>query len=154
MTPTHHFHFWRTFLGLRSILVILLLWIPVDQLAAQTKHLKDQPSSQALCSTEIKQTNTTPSPILGSKVVAKCPRPEDARGILIPEKSSNTTATRLARGLLYVPHRMLKLSLLGPRLGFWMYDHYELRERFFELFYNSDRTIGLFRWCFLRPDLA
>ena len=92
--------------------------------------------------------------MLGSAEVAECPRPHESQGISIAEKRPHPTAKNIAKSLLYLPRRILQLSLVGPRLGFWAYDQYDLRERFFDIFFNEDRTIGVFPMMFFETGFG
>ncbi len=82
------------------------------------------------------------------------PYPHEAHGILIPRTPKPRPVRNLARGLLYVPRRVLELALLGPRIMFWAYEYYDLRERFFDVFFNDDRTIGLFPSVFFETGVG
>lgn len=74
--------------------------------------------------------------------VAGAPPPGGESGRLDVE-DRDSTARRALRGVLYVPKVVVEIVLAPFQLPVWAYDHYHLKERYYRLFYNEDRTIGL-----------
>jgi hypothetical protein len=93
--------------------------------------------------------------VLAIGVVHADPVPEpDVRGAPVPGQESGrtdrgepdagpSTARVIGRGVRFVPRVLLEGLLLPIRGGVWVYDRYQLRERYYRIFYNRDRTFGI-----------
>ena len=55
----------------------------------------------------------------------------------------DSTARRALRGVLYVPKVIVQIVLAPFQLPIWAYDRYHLKDLYYRVFYNEDRTIGL-----------
>lgn len=70
--------------------------------------------------------------------------PTRTDGVAQPARSRGRKALWIPRSLLYVPRRAVVLALSPIRVALWAYDRYDLRNRFFRVFYFEDRTWGLY----------
>src|SRR5215475_3086410 len=74
--------------------------------------------------------------------VAGAPQPGDESG-QIDVSNRDSTARRALRGVLYVPKVLVEIVMAPFQLPVWAYDRYHLKELYYRVFYNEDRTIGL-----------
>lgn len=74
--------------------------------------------------------------------VAGAPQPGNESG-RIDVEDRDSTARRALRGVLYVPKVLVEIVLAPFQLPVWAYDRYHLKELYYRMFYNEDRTIGL-----------
>lgn len=61
----------------------------------------------------------------------------------LDEQDEDTAGRKLVRGVLFVPRLALELVLLPVRGTVWTYDRFDIGERYYETFYNRDRTFGI-----------
>lgn len=80
---------------------------------------------------------TVPEP---PPVATALPGQESGRVDTLP---SDSTARVIARGALVVPKWLLMAVLAPVQAGVWAYDRYQLTDRYYETFYNADRTFGI-----------
>lgn len=69
---------------------------------------------------------------------------EPTDGVARPARHRGRKALWIPRSLLYVPRRAILLALAPIRVAIWAYDRYDLRSRFYRVFYFEDRTWGLY----------
>ncbi len=74
----------------------------------------------------------------------QAPLPHEASGLLIPRDRSQYAWMWIPRAILFVPRWTLEVPLAMSRYGIWAYEHYDLRDRITDIFFNDDRTIGLY----------
>jgi hypothetical protein len=51
---------------------------------------------------------------------------------------------QIGRGVLFVPRAAFEIASSPIRGGAWAYQRYQLRRRWLDLFFNEDRTVGLY----------
>lgn len=61
----------------------------------------------------------------------------------VDEPDPDSTARVVARGALWVPRTLLEVALAPVQGTVWVYDRYQLEDRYYQLFYNRDRTFGI-----------
>ena len=76
--------------------------------------------------------------------VADAPLPGNESGRTDDVPSDDTAARQVGRGLLFFPKVLTEVALAPLRGGVWAYDRYHLNERWYQLFFNDARTIGLY----------
>jgi len=76
--------------------------------------------------------------------VANAPDPGDESGRTDDIPSDDTAARQVGRGLLFFPKILTEVALAPLRGTIWAYDRYHLDERWYQLFFNDARTIGLY----------
>lgn len=67
----------------------------------------------------------------------------------VDREEGDSTARRAARGVLILPKLVIKAVLAPIRGGIWAYDRYHPQHHFVEVFFNKERTIGLYPTLFL-----
>ncbi len=72
------------------------------------------------------------------------PLPHEADGLLIPRDRSQYSWMWIPRAMLFVPRWTLEVPMAMSRYGIWVYEHYDVRDRVVDLFFNDDRTVGLY----------
>lgn len=75
--------------------------------------------------------------------VRTAPLPGQESGQLQPDPG-DSTLRQIGRGILFVPKLALEVALSPVRGAIWANDRYRLEDVYYRLFYNDDRTIGLF----------
>ncbi len=76
--------------------------------------------------------------------VAGAPRPGAETGRIDPVDQGDSTARVIGRGALFLPRKLFALVMAPARGAMWAYDRYDLENLYYRVFYNADRTIGLF----------
>jgi hypothetical protein len=87
--------------------------------------------------------------------VARAPAPREASGVAVaaPEPRSHA-ALAVPRAVLYVP-RGLNLLVSAPfRGGAWLYERYQLRDRWKAIFFNDTGTAGLYPVAFFETGFG
>ncbi|HTR53458.1 MAG TPA: hypothetical protein VMJ10_22350, partial [Kofleriaceae bacterium] len=84
-----------------------------------------------------------PDPVLApaAEPVGHAPPGEESGRVDAPEQDS--TARVVARGALLVPTFLLEAVLAPAQDSVWALDRYQLEDRYYDLFYNADRTFGI-----------
>jgi hypothetical protein len=59
------------------------------------------------------------------------------------EENESSEGRDVARGVLFLPRMVAWYLLLPVRGGIYVYDHYDLKNRYYATFYNDDRTFGI-----------
>src|SRR5690349_10725652 len=77
--------------------------------------------------------------------VTGAPIPGDESGLTWnPDAAPQaSTAREIARGVLWVPNAIIWVVLLPVRGVIWVYDRYDLENRYYATFYNPSRTFGI-----------
>jgi hypothetical protein len=75
--------------------------------------------------------------------VRTAPLPGQEGGQLQPDPGDSTLRV-IGRGILFVPKLAIELALSPFRGAIWADDRYRLEDMYHRVFYNADRTIGLF----------
>jgi hypothetical protein len=77
--------------------------------------------------------------------VTGAPVPGDESGLTWNPDSEPvaSTAREIARGVLFVPNAIVWVVLLPVRGVIWVYDRYDLEDRYYATFYNPARTFGI-----------
>jgi surface antigen Omp85-like protein len=71
-------------------------------------------------------------------------RPGDESGRLDRVDPGDSLARKLARGALWLPRTAVDVVLFPVRSGIWMFERYQLDDRFHRIFFNDARTVGLY----------
>ncbi|HEX3481299.1 MAG TPA: hypothetical protein VHT91_40075 [Kofleriaceae bacterium] len=74
--------------------------------------------------------------------VAGAPVPGQESG-RIDVEDRDSAARRALRAVLYVPKVFAQIVMAPFQLPVWAYDRYHLKELYYRVFYNDDRTIGV-----------
>ena len=69
-------------------------------------------------------------------------RPGEEGGRVDAEEQ-DSTARVVARGALLVPRFLLEAVLAPVQGSVWVFDRYQLEDRYYDTFYNADRTFGI-----------
>jgi hypothetical protein len=72
------------------------------------------------------------------------PPPGEESGRIDGYEERDSTLREVGRGLLVLPRAAFEIAMAPMRAGVWVYDRYQLRERWLDLFFNDARTIGLY----------
>jgi hypothetical protein len=72
------------------------------------------------------------------------PRPGEESGRVDREYDDTGAAEMLGRGLLFVPRAALEIAFAPVRGGAWVYERYQLGERWKQIFFTDDETVGLY----------
>jgi hypothetical protein len=80
------------------------------------------------------------------------PTASDVEGQPVPGQESgrldsddgDSTARKLGRGALWLPKMAVEAAFAPVRAGVWAYGRYHLYDRALALFFNDDRTLGLY----------
>jgi hypothetical protein len=90
-----------------------------------------------------------------SASVAKAPTPEQARGIAVAEPDSAGNHLRVVPRVLLFPLRVVVAVVDAPlRGGFWLYERFQLRDRFKAIFFNDTGTVGLYPVAFVETGFG
>ncbi len=76
--------------------------------------------------------------------VQDAPVPGNESGQLTAVDRSDSAFRVAARGALFVPKLVIAAALSPVRGAIWADDRYRLEDLYYQVFYNADRTIGLF----------
>ena len=76
--------------------------------------------------------------------VANEPMPGSESGRTDPIDDGDSTAREVGRGLLFVPKVAADVALTPVRTGVWLFDRYQLDKWYYRIFFNDERTIGLY----------
>src|SRR4051812_9242289 len=72
------------------------------------------------------------------------PRPDQASGIEVPDDPPPHRARSIARGLLLFPRAIVWTVAQPIRGATYVYERYELRERFIDATFTDDRKLGIY----------
>jgi Omp85 superfamily domain len=87
--------------------------------------------------------------------VAKAPTPEQAPGIARPEPTSTGNQLRVVPRVLLFPGRIVLAVVDAPLRGsFWLYERFQLRERWKAIFFNDTGTVGLYPVAFIETGFG
>ncbi|HUJ59410.1 MAG TPA: BamA/TamA family outer membrane protein [Kofleriaceae bacterium] len=129
---------------MRAGVVALVLAAP---LAARAQPVASNDSSTppgAGAAEPTSTTTTAPGPHeLTAADVAADPLPGDESGRIDP-LDTDSVARRMGRVALFVPKLLLEAAFAPMRAGVWAEDRYQLDELYYRVFYNADRTVGLY----------
>jgi hypothetical protein len=90
-----------------------------------------------------------------SASVSKAPTPEQASGIARAEPDSAGNNLRVVPRVLLFPVRIVLAVVDAPfRGGFWLYERYQLRDRFKAIFFNDTGTVGLYPVAFVETGFG
>jgi hypothetical protein len=81
-----------------------------------------------------------PPPDTGPGAAQPVPGDESGR---IDTGEGDTTARQVLRGIMFVPKTILEVVVLPVEGTVWAYDRYQLNDRYYDTFYNHDRTFGI-----------
>lgn len=76
--------------------------------------------------------------------VQDAPIPGDEGGLLTSLDPGDSAFRVVARGVLFIPKLVIAAALSPVRGAIWADDRYRLEDLYYRVFYNADRTIGLF----------
>jgi hypothetical protein len=91
---------------------------------------------------------TTDDPRLAD--LAAMPPPGEESGRADDTRDEDSISRRLLRGALFVPRIALEVVVAPVRGGIWAYERYQLKQRYFDLFFNDARTMGVYPTIALR----
>ncbi len=107
--------------------------------AGETKNSTDAPASPASASPASNLHEHTASS------VADAPKPGEITGILVSgERASDDILRWIPRTIFFVPRVAFEAVVAPLRGTLWLYDRYQLKNRFETLFFNDEGTIGVF----------
>lgn len=75
--------------------------------------------------------------------VEGAPRPGEEAG-RVDDVDDDSAWRGLGRGLLVLPRAAFEIAFGPMRAGVWAYERFQLRERWFQVFFNDARTIGVY----------
>ncbi len=82
--------------------------------------------------------------------VASAPAPGDESGRSDPARDDSSIVRDVGRGALFVPRIALEVAAAPVRGGIWAFERYQLEERYYQLFFNDARTMGVYPTLALR----
>lgn len=71
------------------------------------------------------------------------PEPGAESGRVDAPDDPDTAPRQLGRAVLFLPRMVFAIGFAPVRGALWAYDRYQLRERYYQIFWNEERTIGL-----------
>ncbi len=87
--------------------------------------------------------------------VASAPTPEQAPGIAKAEPDTAGNNLRVVPRVLLFPMRVVLAVVDAPlRGGFWLYERFQLRDRFKAIFFNDTGTVGLYPVAFIETGFG
>jgi len=87
--------------------------------------------------------------------VAGAPTPDQARGIERAEPDGAGNKLRVIPRIVLFPARVVLAVVDAPfRGGFWLYERYQLRNRFKAIFFNDTGTVGLYPVAFVETGFG
>lgn len=90
-----------------------------------------------------------------SASVAGAPSPEQATGIARAEPETAGNNMRVVPRVVLFPFRIVLAVADAPlRGGFWLYERYQLRDRFKAIFFNDTGTVGLYPVAFIETGFG
>jgi hypothetical protein len=89
------------------------------------------------------QPQPTPKELTAADV-QDAPIPGDEGGQLTALDRGDSAFRVAARGVLFIPKLVIAAALSPVRGAIWADDRYRLEDLYYRVFYNADRTIGLF----------
>lgn len=125
---------------MRDLTVIAML---SSSAAAQPVASTEPPSSEPAASKPAPVPASTLPPPLTAADVASAPYPGDEDG-RTDQRESDSATRRTARALLFVPRLAADAALSPLYATVWAEDRYHLDDLYYRIFYNADRTIGLY----------
>ena len=84
----------------------------------------------------------------------RAPLPQEASGILIERDRSRHVWLAIPRAMLFVPRWALEVPIAVSRYTLWAYEHYDVKDRFKQVFFNQDETLGLYPSAFLETGFG
>jgi hypothetical protein len=72
------------------------------------------------------------------------PPPGAESGRVDPQDDSDSALREVGRGALFVPKLVWNVALAPVRGSIWAYERYGLEDWYYRLFFNADRTMGLY----------
>jgi hypothetical protein len=76
--------------------------------------------------------------------VQDAPIPGDESGQITAQDRGDSAFRVMARGVLFIPKLAVAVALSPVRGAIWANERYRLEDLYYRVFYNADRTIGLF----------
>jgi hypothetical protein len=76
--------------------------------------------------------------------VANAPLPGDEHGRTDPVDGGDSVPRVIGRDLLFLPKLVMEGALTPIRTSVWAMEKYKLTDRYYDLFFNDARTIGLY----------
>jgi hypothetical protein len=87
--------------------------------------------------------------------VAGAPTPEQAPGVAQAEPDTAGNKMRVVPRVVLFPFRVVLAVVDAPmRGGFWLYERYQLRDRFKAIFFNDTGTVGLYPVAFIETGFG
>lgn len=87
--------------------------------------------------------------------VATAPAPEQAPGVAKAEPDSAGNQLRVVPRVLLFPGRVVLAVVDAPmRGGFWLYERFQLRDRWKAIFFNDTGTVGLYPVAFVETGFG
>ena len=121
-----------------AVITVLARTSLADGTPVATSETRTQPGDEP-----IERVPTLPADHTASEVEgAPLPGAESGRTDRVDPGDSGFRI--LARGVLFVPKLAVELAGTPVRGSLWAYDRFQLGERYYQLFYNDARTVGLY----------
>jgi len=76
--------------------------------------------------------------------VSGAPRPGEESGRIDEIDEGDSAFRELGRGLLVLPRTAFEIAFGPLRAGVWAYERFKLRDRWFQIFFNDARTVGIY----------
>ncbi len=149
--------------ALAALLVVLSVSTPAltDPPGTTGKREKHPRTADETASIEVPapqpggDTAGRPAGVVTAADVADAPRPDRAGGVVRDEAPGPGRAMLwIPRVALAVPRLALEVVDAPVRGGLWVYETYQVKERFADIFFNDERTVGLYPLAFWETGLG
>ncbi len=82
------------------------------------------------------------------------PRPDAASGLAVAPAPASSAALAVPRALLLLPRAAFEIVSAPIRGGLWVYDRYDVGRRAVDLFFNDERTFGVYPVAFFETGFG
>lgn len=76
--------------------------------------------------------------------IQDAPLPGEESGRVDEVDDGDSALREVGRGMLVLPRAAFEIAFGPVRAGVWAYERFQLRDRWFQLFFNRDRTVGVY----------
>ncbi|MCB9730150.1 MAG: BamA/TamA family outer membrane protein [Deltaproteobacteria bacterium] len=80
--------------------------------------------------------------------------PGEARGVRVPARHRARWLLWVPRTIFFIPRMVIDVATLPVLGAAWVASRYQLRERFTEVFFNDERTFGVFPTAFIETGFG
>jgi hypothetical protein len=136
--------------GMQALLMSLCLFIVLAVSASATSAHAGPALATSVDATPTEAAPAEPAPRgtggegTSAVDVQGAPRPGEESGRTDEVDPGDSATREFGRGVLFVPKLAIQLALFPLRTAVWADDRYQLTDLYYRVFYNADRTIGLF----------